>query len=195
MESTETRSAGRAVGAGVVAGVVAAAAMGMFAMVAGATYLRTGFFTPMYHIASTLIGPDAMEASMQRAADGNLFYLQAGPAALGLAAHLLVGAVFGAAFGIIARALRLRGGLAVAVGVTYGLLVLVVMSFVGLPIAASLFDAGDPIAEMPSMVGWPTFTIEHALFCLVLGIWPLVRPGDVTAERPAPRTVQAPSLS
>ena len=36
-------SIGRAVGGGVIAGTVAAAAMAVYAMVAGATHLRTGF--------------------------------------------------------------------------------------------------------------------------------------------------------
>jgi hypothetical protein len=46
-------------------GVIASLVMAMFAMIAGATYLNSGFFTPLYHIASTFIAPDAMMQSMQ----------------------------------------------------------------------------------------------------------------------------------
>jgi hypothetical protein len=38
------------------------------------------------------------------------------------------------------------------------------------------------------MVGWPTFTIEHALFGLVLGLWPLVRPRNVAVKVSNTRT-------
>ena len=71
----------------------------------------------MYHIASTFIGPSTMETSMEQAMDGGLFYFRGGPAALGLATHMAVGAVFGGIFGVLARALRLRGGIAVAWGI------------------------------------------------------------------------------
>ena len=188
MAQREMPSIGRAVAGGLIAGLVAATAMAMYAMVAGATYQGTGFFTPMYHIASTFIGPSTMETSMQQAMEGGAFYFRPGPAALGLATHITVGAAFGGVFGVLSRVLRLRGGIAVAGGIAYGLLVLVVMSFVGLPLVAGLFGAGEPIAEMPTMVGWPTFTIEHALFGLVLGLWPLVRPRDVAVEIPDTRT-------
>jgi hypothetical protein len=188
MAQRETPSIGRAVGGGLIAGLLAAVAMAMYAMVAGATYQGTGFFTPMYHIASTFIGPSTMEISMQQAMEGGLFYLRPGPAALGLVTHIAVGAAFGGVFGILSRVLRLRGRIAVAGGIAYGLLVLVVMSFVGLPLVSGLFGAGEPIAEMPMMVGWPTFTIEHALFGLVLGLWPLVRPRDVAVEVSDTRT-------
>ncbi|HEX2031165.1 MAG TPA: hypothetical protein VHL78_07175, partial [Actinomycetota bacterium] len=126
--------------------------------------------------------------SMQQAMEGGLFYFRGGPAALGLAIHMVVGAVFGGIFGALARALRLRGGLAVASGIAYGLLVLLGMSFVGLPLVAGVFGAGEPIAEMPAMVGWPTFTIEHALFGLVLGLWALARPRDVAVDVSPART-------
>lgn len=191
MAQRETPPIGRAIVGGAIAGVIAAVFMAMYAMVAGATYQGSGFFTPMYHIASTFIGPTNMETSMQQAMEGRLFYFLPGPAGLGLLIHMTVGAVFGGIFGVIARALRLRGAIAVAGGVAYGLLVLAAMSFVGLPLVAGLFGAGAPIAEMPLMVGWPTFTIEHALFGLVLGLWPLVRPRDVPIEASATRDLRA----
>ena len=57
----------RTFGAGTVAGIVAGVAMAMYAMLAAVTYQDSGFFTPLYHIASTFIEPTAMETSMQRA--------------------------------------------------------------------------------------------------------------------------------
>jgi hypothetical protein len=188
MAQKEKPSIGRAVVGGLIAGLIAAVFMAIYAMVAGATYLGSGFFTPMYHIASALIEPTAMETSMEQAMEGGLFYFAPGPAGLGLLIHMAVGAIFGGIFGLILWTLRLRGGIAVASGVLYGLLVLAAMSFVGLPIVADVFGGGEPIEQMPAMVGWPTFTIEHALFGLVLGLWPLLRPGDVAVEISATRT-------
>ncbi len=52
-----------------------------------------------------------------------------------------------------------------------------------LPVMASLFGSGDPIRNIPSMVGWATFTAEHALFGLVVGVMALnlgTRTIDVT---------------
>lgn len=166
----ERSDAARALATGAAWGAVGAVVMALYAMVAGATYLGAGFFTPMYHIASTLIAPDTMMTSMERAMNDQLFYFSAGPAALGMMIHLIVGVGYGIVFALIARALNLTGTAAVAVGGLYGLGVLLFSSFVGLPLAASTFGGGDPIADMPQMVGWPTFTIEHVIYGVVLGV-------------------------
>jgi hypothetical protein len=158
--------------------------MAMYAMVAGLTYLGTGFFTPLYHIASTVIEPDAMMTSMQGAMEGpGSFHFTLGPAVLGMTIHLATGAVYGIFFALVARAARLAGLGAIVGGAVYGLAVLIFSSFVGLPIAAALFGGGDPIADMPQMVGWTTFTIEHVMFGVVLGIGWLV----ATRGGPGPR--------
>jgi hypothetical protein len=70
---------------------------------------------------------------------------------------------------------------------------MIVDSFVVLPIAASLFGGGTPISDMPQMVGWATFTIEHAIYGFVVGLWPALRPQDVSApvERPGPVVTEA----
>lgn len=156
---------------GALWGVVAAAVMAMFAMVAGLTYLNTGFFTPMYHIASALIAPEPMMTSMQKAMeDGTNFYFTLGPAAVGMMIHFATGIAYGIVFALIVRALRLSAAAIVGAGVVYGIAVLLFSSFVGLPIAAALFDGGDPIADMPQMVGWTTFTLEHVMFGAILGL-------------------------
>ena len=156
---------------GALAGILGALAMAVFAMMASATYHGVGFFTPLYHIASSVIAPDAMMTSAGEAMAGNLFYFTAGPAVLGFLLHLAIGAVFGTIFALVVATVGVRGPALVPVGVVYGALVLALMSFVGLPIAASIFGGGDPIREMPSMAGWWTFTIEHLLFGVVLGLW------------------------
>jgi len=158
-------------------GVIAAAVMAMYAMVAGLTYLSAGFFTPLYHIASSLLEPRAMMTSMQKAMEGQSnFYFALGPAMVGMTIHFTTGIAYGIVFALIARALRLTGGVAVFAGALYGVAVLLFSSFVGLPIAAALFNGGDPIASMPQMVGWTTFTIEHVMFGGILGLgWFIAR--------------------
>jgi len=166
-----TSDIGGAIRMGALWGVIAAAVMAMYAMVAGATYLNSGFFTPLYHIASTVLEPNAMMASMQGAMEGESdFHFALGPAAVGMMIHLVTGAVYGIVFFLLARVLHLSGGAALAAGAVYGIIVMLFSSFVGLPAAAALFGGGDPIADMPKMVGWTTFTIEHVMFGAILGL-------------------------
>ncbi len=170
MEPTATPQVSRTIGIGVLAGVVAGVAMAMFAMIAAATYQDTGFFTPMYHIAATFIDPTTMETSMKEAMGGDLYYFSAGPAALGMAIHMMTAITFGVIFALLVTRLGLRGPVAPVVGVIYGLGVFALMSFVILPLVSDLFGGGKPISDMPKMVGYTTFGIEHALFGLVLGL-------------------------
>ncbi len=151
---------------GVSGGIAGAVAMAMFAMIAAATYQHTGLFTPLYHIASPIIGTDAMLRSMGTA------YFSLGPAALGLVIHMMVGASFGALFAAGAARSGLRGVGAVGVGVAYGLAVMLFMAFVGLPITAAVLRGGDMVSDMASLVGWGTFAVEHGIYGLVLGaVW------------------------
>lgn len=154
---------------GVVGGMAGAAVMAMYAMVVSATVKDVGFFTPMYHIASTFLSPKTMMQSMQAAAGGDAFTFSAGPAIVGLLIHMVTGAMAGAVFGAVAAVARPARGVTLVAGAAFGLLVLVVNSFVGLPIAASLFGGGDVIRHMPRMVGWGTFTVEHVLYGVALG--------------------------
>ncbi len=166
----EQTDIGAAVRTGALWGLVAAAVMAMYAMVAGATYLGSGFFAPMYHIASTVIEPTAMMTSMEKAMEGETnFYFTFGPTVIGMTIHFMTGIFYGIIFALIARAMRLSGGAAVVAGAVYGIAVLLFSSFIGLPLAAALFDGGDPIADMPKMVGWTTFSIEHVTYGIVLG--------------------------
>ena len=49
-------------------------------------------------------------------------------------------------------------------------MVFVLSAFVALPSAAAVFGSGDQIAQMASMVGYPTFVAEHVVFGLALGL-------------------------
>lgn len=191
--TTSTTPLARALLVGAVAGVVASLVMALYAMLAA--YAKdTGFFTPLYHIASLLADDANMMRSMSAAqADGDSFTFLFGPAVLGALIHMTTGAAYGAVFGLLASRLPLSlhglAGLA-GVGAVYGFVVFAVSAFVGLPLAAAVFGAGDPIADMAQMAGWGTFIVEHVLFGLVLGIltakWLSSRTG---------RTIQAGSAS
>lgn len=150
---------------GAIAGMVAGVMMAMYAMIASTTFLGQGFFTPLYGIASPLLGPAAMMQSMKQG-----IYFTGGPAALGLIIHMLWSALFGMVFALLAAFLRLRGMMALMGGLLYGLVVLMLMSFVVLPIVGA--------ATMPTTIGWPSFVIEHLIFGMILGLWLFARPAD-----------------
>lgn len=120
---------------------------------------------------------------------GDAFTFLAGPAALGAAIHMMTGAAYGAVFGLLVG--RLRAGLATyaVVGVVYGFAVFAVSAFVGLPLAASIFDSGAQITDMAEMAGWGTFVTEHLLFGLVLGV--LATRGRVPASSAPSESVAA----
>ena len=150
---------------GALVGMIGGVLMALFAMLATATYLQMGFLTPLYAIAAPLIGRQTLLTSMQ---DG-VFYFAFGPALLGLVVHLLWAALWGMIFGLIARGLRLAGGVAMLSGLGYGVLVMLVMSFIVVPIV------GAP--NLLHLVGSLSFIIAHALFYgLPLGLWPVVQP-------------------
>jgi hypothetical protein len=170
---------------GALLGVVAAVVMGMFAMIASATYQDTGFFTPLHHIASSLIEPTAMMRSMEAGLAGDTFAISVGPALLGLTLHLATGALWGAIFGLIVSTGWLRGVTGLVAGIVYGLAVMLVMAFIALPVIAAAFGGGEPISDMPRLVGWGTFAIEHAMYGAVLGLWPLVKGSELGPRRAA----------
>jgi uncharacterized membrane protein YagU involved in acid resistance len=166
-----TRNQNRVLGfliAGAIAGMIGGAMMAMFTMLATATYLNMGFFTPLYVIASPLTGRQVMMTAMH----GGAFYFALGPAVLGLIVHMMWSALWGIIFGLIASGLHLRGVAAVIAGMVYGVLVMLVMNFVVLPIV------GAP--NLLNLLGATTFIIGHLLFGMVVGLWPVLRPQDFT---------------
>jgi len=179
---------------GILAGMVAAVPMGIFSMIAAATYQHRGFFLPMYHIAS-LLGDDTAARSLQEAARGDVFFFVPEPAIFGVAMHLVVGGFFGAIFAVVARVLLFRvepsralpsralpsRASIIAVGVVYALLVLLLMSLVLVPAADAVLSGEERVSSFASVAGWGTFTIQHVIYGLVLGLWPVFRPQDFTS--------------
>jgi len=174
---------------GILAGMVAAVPMGIFSMIAAATYQHRGFFTPMYHIAS-LLGDDTAARSLQEAASGDVFFFVPEPAIFGVAMHLVVGGFFGAIFAVVARAVVARvlpsrvvasRASIIAVGVAYALLVMLLMSLVLVPAADAVLSGEERVSSFASVAGWGTFTIQHVIYGLVLGLWPVFRPQDFTS--------------
>lgn len=173
-----TRLAGveRAIETGMMAGMAAAVPMGLFAMIASATWQRAGFYTPMYRIAS-ILDPLPLEASLEEAAAGSpSFYFYPQPMFAGAAVHLAIGGFFGVLFVALVRALRVRGPASLAAGVLYGLAVAALTGLALLPLAAEQLGGGRQIAEAASIVGWPTFAAWHLVYGLGLGTWTLLRP-------------------
>lgn len=170
MTRTTSPDLRRAVLVGAGAGVIASVAMAMYAMLAA--YVNdTGFFTPMYHIASLVTDDSDMMRSMTAdQTGGDAFTFLLGPAVLGAAIHMMTGAMYGAVFGIIASRIRLGVAALAGLGMVYGFLVFAVSAYVGLPVAAAIFDSGDPIEHMAEMAGWGTFIVEHLMYGVVLGV-------------------------
>src|SRR6266566_4090257 len=137
---------------GALVGVIGGFLMALFTMLATATYLQVGFFTPLYAIAAPLIGRQTLLTSLT---DG-VFYFAPGAALLGLLVHLLWSAFWGMIFGLIAHGLHLTEGVAIISGLVYGLLVMLVMIFIVVPIV------GAP--DLLRLLGSFVFTISNALF-------------------------------
>lgn len=45
-----------------------------------------------------------------------------------------------------------------------------ISSFVGLPLAALIYNSGDQITNMAQLVGYGTILVEHLIFGLFLGL-------------------------
>jgi hypothetical protein len=169
-----------------LSGVAAAAPMALVTMVAAATVLDLGLYTPVY-LVTAIVEPGPLVESIAEAEAGFRFYLEVGGAAAGGAVHLGIGAGFGALFALLARALRLRGVVAVLAGVVYGLAVMALMGLVLIPSLAGETAGDQLIADAPALIGWPVATVAHLVFGLVLGVWTAVAARDrAPAADPAP---------
>jgi uncharacterized membrane protein YagU involved in acid resistance len=155
---------------GIVGGIIGSLAMAMYAMVVSDWVKHSGFFTPLYHIAASIISPSAMMKSMGAAMHSSNYYFAAGPAIVGAIVHMMTGAIAGIVFVLIARSTSIKGFSAVITGAIFGLLVMVVNGLVVLPIVSHLFGGGKPISDMAKIVGWGHFTIEHLIFGMMLGL-------------------------
>ncbi len=170
VRSTTRTSLARGASYGAGAGAIASVAMGLYAMVA--SYLKdTGFFTPLHHIASLFAAPSSMmESMMADKMESDAFIITAGVALLGAVIHMMTGAMYGAILGLAVARLTVGIGVLAGIGLVYGALVFAFSAFVGLPLAAAIFDAGDPIADMAKMAGWWTFFTEHLVFGVVAAV-------------------------
>lgn len=144
--------------------------MAMYAMIASASYQHHGFFTPLYHIASTFTSTSALMASTQHAMMGSAFYFTLGPAILGAVIHMMVGAFYGAILALLVSLRRVSAAVMVMAGAVWGAVAFALSTWVLLPIIASVFSSGDQITHMGSMVGYGTFLVEHLLFGMTAGV-------------------------
>src|SRR5438132_7953982 len=115
---------------GATVGMVGGILMALFTMLATATYLQMGFFTPLYAIAAPLIGQQPLMTSLLQGG----FYLALGPALLGLVVHLLWAALWGLIFGLLAHRLHLTGRLPIIARSAYGLLLILPLTLAPTPI-------------------------------------------------------------
>lgn len=176
---------GTAASIGALAGIVAAVVMASYAVLASWAQ-GDGFFTPLYHLAAVWSSETAMHTSQREAMTGSDFHFVFGSALLGVLVQLITGAVYGAIFGLLVSRFVLPLLTAAGVGLVYGLVVMVVSAYLVLPLAESLFGSSQVISDMPTIVGWGNFTIEHLLYGLVL-------PNDPPAKAPNDPPAKAPS--
>jgi len=163
---------------GIFAGFGASTVMGVFSMLASATYGGRGFFTPAYHVAF-VIDPNTMVQSLEKAAAGERFFFSQEAFMFGMATHVMVGGVLGALFAVLAMKFHWRDNRALVAGLLFGLATMVVMSALVLPVVANMSGAGQAISRMGGEIGWPTWVVLHAIFGLALGAWIYVRPQDL----------------
>ena len=169
MPTTDTAPLSTTIRNGAIIGMAAAVGMAMYAMVASATYQHHGFFTPLFHISALTGSPKSMMQSLHAAMSGETFWFTPGAALCGLLIHMITGAMYGIGFALLVRRVRAAGAV-VAAGMAYGAGAMVFSGIIGLPVAAAIMSAGNTISDMPQMVGWATFAIEHLLFGMILGI-------------------------
>jgi hypothetical protein len=142
--------------------------MGLFMMVASATWGHAGAFSPCYRIAGVL-DRAAYDISLEEAAGGNRFWLEPQTALPGACVHLALAALFGMLFFLLAREGRgARPAALVAAGVGWSLVVAAVMVPV-LGLVGRHVGGGALIGEAPSSIGWATYVAMHLVYGLTLG--------------------------
>ncbi len=142
--------------------------MGLFMMLASATWGHAGVFTPFYRIAGVL-DRAAYDISLEEAAGGSRFWLEPQTALPGACVHLGLAGLFGMVFVLLARGRPGTGpGALVLAGVAWGLVVAVVMVPV-LRFCGQAVGGGGLIAQAPSSIGWPAYVAMHLVYGLGLG--------------------------
>ncbi|HEY3109681.1 MAG TPA: hypothetical protein VGL23_13055 [Chloroflexota bacterium] len=153
------------IGGGLVAGGIAGTVLLLYLMLAAPLFWSQSIWSPLYAIASPLVGVGPLVASTQRA-----LFLSWPAIWIGALLHLAWSALAGVLFGLAVRRWRLAGRRAVGWGVLYGLAAMAGTTLVVAPLAGA--------APLASVVGWPLLAVGHAMFGFVLGHWPLARPDD-----------------
>jgi hypothetical protein len=172
---------------GILTGLAAGVAMGLFMMVASATWGQGGAFTPFYRIAAVL-DRAAFDISLEQAAAGSRFWLELQTALPGVCVHLALAGLFGMLFVLLAHEGRGTRPLAlVLAGVAWGLVVAVLMVPV-LRLVGRSVGGGALVAELPAQLGWPTYLGMHLVYGLALGGLVALRASRArrTPERPVP---------
>jgi uncharacterized membrane protein YagU involved in acid resistance len=153
---------------GILTGLAAGVPMGLFMMLASASWGHAGVFTPFYRIAAVL-DRAAYDISLEQAATGSRFWLELQSALPGVCVHLALAGLFGVLFVLLAQ--EGRGARPVALvlaGAAWGLVVAVVMIPV-LRLVGERVGGGALIAEVPAQLGWPTYLAMHLVYGLALG--------------------------
>jgi hypothetical protein len=142
--------------------------MGLFMLLASATWGHAGAFTPFYRVAAVL-DRAAFDISLDEAAGGARFWLEPQTALPGACVHLALAGLFGMLFVLLTNQGRgARPAALVLAGVAWGLLVAAVMVPV-LGLVGGHVGGGALIAGMASQVGWPTYLGMHLVYGLALG--------------------------
>ena len=149
----ETRPAGEVFRAGVLAGIIGGALMAAFSMMYTAA-VGAGFWTPLRLIGATFYGVDALVGG-----SGVLLW--------GMIVHFMSAIVLGVVFAAIAPR-RLTAGPALFGGVIWGLVALVVMTFVVMPIVDRTML--PRVAMMPGM-----WVAAHVAFGIGVASAPALR--------------------
>jgi uncharacterized membrane protein YagU involved in acid resistance len=158
----------RTLESGILNGLAAGVPMGLFMMLASATWGHAGAFTPFYRIAAVL-DRAAFDISLEEAATGSRFWFEPQTALPGVCVHLALAAVFGLAFVLLAHEGRgVRPAALVLAGAAWGLLVAAIMVPV-LRLAGRSVGGGALVAELPAQLGWPTYLGMHLIYGLALG--------------------------
>ncbi len=128
---------------GVTAGLIAGIVMAMWTMIASATWEDQGWLTPLYVISSWIIGRNEAVSSLS----DDLHWAR-GPALLGAGIHMMNSIVFGMLFAVWAALLGARKWSGDALGIIFGTVILVVMSFIVVPVVDAM--------RMERILSWGT---------------------------------------
>lgn len=164
----QSRSLESTAEAGIIAGVVASFPTVLLGMLASLIRDR-GVFTPMYQLAYPLDAGTFRQAVAQ-AGTGQPFYFVQEPFFFGCALSVAMGALFGLIFALAARALNLKGPLAVGSGLAYGLIVMALTTWVLLPWAGTALRS-PPVGTPASSTGAWGLLAQYLAYGAVLGVW------------------------